>query len=310
MDTLIKEIESHNKIILLRHIFPDYDAIGSQMALYSFIKDNFKDKKVLLGGNLPKEYRTIGRVDKLQEQDFDKALVIITDTATLNRIDIPNLDFLHSANVVFKIDHHVNVDKYGTFEIVDDTYPATCELLTKLFDSSSLLFSESTAYYLFHGLVTDTDRFMYRSVSSRTFDMASILLSKGINFKKVYENIYSLPVNYMKLKGYILSNFCLTKSGIAYSVITSDILKKFEVSEPHLVSLWVNLLGEVKNVKIWIFFVENIDNCRVEFRSNKISVREIANHFGGGGHETASGAKLDTIADYEKVVNFCEKFIK
>ncbi|ARU91109.1 phosphoesterase RecJ domain-containing protein [Spiroplasma clarkii] len=307
---LLEQIKYHDTIILLRHIFPDYDAIGSQMGLASFIQDNFTDKKVLIGGKLPLEYETIGKSDRLSARDFKGALVIITDTATKARIDVENQDFLKSASMVFKIDHHINEEHYGDFEIVDPTYPATCELLTKLFAESKLIFSRLTAFCLFHGLVTDTGRFMYRSVSARTFEMAAILLKNGADFKKAYENIYQIDAKLMYLKGYILSNFKITENQVAYIVITQAILQKFQIDNPHQVALWVNILGELKAAKMWLFFVETSDHIRVEFRSNSISVREMAVQFNGGGHQTAAGARLKTLNECQKVVEFCDLMVK
>ncbi|WP_339034496.1 bifunctional oligoribonuclease/PAP phosphatase NrnA [Spiroplasma endosymbiont of Cantharis rufa] len=307
---LIKLINDNKKIILLRHIYPDFDAIGSQMSLYQFINDNFKNKDIKLGGVLQNEYKCIGKTQVLKQKDFQDSLVIITDTATKDRIDIEDLNWLKSASNIFKIDHHVNVDQYATMEIVDDSYPATCELLTELYNNSKLVFSEQTAYYLFHGLVTDTDRFMYRNVTSRTFEMASILLKKGFNISDVYTNIYGLAEQEVKLKGYILSNYKMSKQKIAFVILSKEIMQDFKMDNFNKVSLWVNMLGEIKEANAWVFFTQYKEFIRVEFRSDKFNVRDIAIKFGGGGHISASGAKLENIDECIKVINYFDKNLK
>ncbi|WP_339029640.1 bifunctional oligoribonuclease/PAP phosphatase NrnA [Spiroplasma endosymbiont of Cantharis nigra] len=307
---LIKLINDNKKIILLRHIYPDFDAIGSQMSLYQFINDNFKNKDIKLGGVLPNEYKCIGKTEVLKQKDFQDSLVIITDTATKQRIDIEDLNWLKSASNIFKIDHHVNVDQYATMEIVDDSYPATCELLTELYNKTKLVFSERTAYYLFHGLVTDTDRFMYRNVTSRTFEMASILLKKGFNISNVYKNIYGLTEQELKLKGYILSNYKMSKQKIAFIILSKEIMQDFKMDNFNKVSLWVNMLGEIKEAIAWVFFTQDKDFIRVEFRSDKCNVRDIAIKFGGGGHISASGAKLENIDECIDVINYFDKNLK
>ncbi|QGS51663.1 DHH family phosphoesterase [Spiroplasma tabanidicola] len=303
---LIELISSHNKIILLRHISPDFDAIGSQMSIFQFINDNFKNKTIKLGTTLPEEYKCIGKVDNLVEQDFEKALVIITDTANTARIDIEDVNWLKKATV-FKIDHHVNVDKYADYEIVDASYPATCELLTDLFSKSNLIFSDKTAFYLFHGLVTDTDRFMFRNVTNRTFKMAEILSKKIEDLNSIYKNIYQINTNEIRLKGYILSNFKIVKNEIAYIYLNKEVLKEYEINNPDKVALWVNMLGEIKNIKLWLFFVENDSHIRTEFRSQSINVRLIAEKFNGGGHVSASGAKLFDSKSIDLVIEECIK---
>ncbi|AOG60640.1 bifunctional oligoribonuclease and PAP phosphatase NrnA [Spiroplasma helicoides] len=306
---LFELIKNTSKIVLLRHISPDFDAIGSQMSLYQFIHDNFENKTIKLGTSLPDEYKCIGIVDDLSEKDFEDALVIITDTATFARIDIPNFDWLKKAKTIFKIDHHVNVDKYADFEIVEPSFPATCELLTKIYDESNLHFSQKTAFYLYHGLVTDTDRFMYRNVSQNTFAMAKVLLEKGINIHQVYKNIYSLTDDEMKLKGYILSNFLVSAKKVAYIVLEKNILDKYNVKNPDKVALWVNMLGDIKDIKAWVFFVQKEDHVRVEFRSNQVNVRIVAESFNGGGHISASGAKIRAIEDHNEVILYFDKNI-
>ncbi|ALD66105.1 DHH family phosphoesterase [Spiroplasma cantharicola] len=307
---LIELINSNKKIILLRHIYPDFDAIGSQMSLYQFINDNFKNKNIKLGGDLPKEYHCIGKTQKLKQEDFKDALVIITDTAIKERIDIQDLNWLALASDVFKIDHHVNIDQYGTMEIVDSSYPATCELLTELYNNSKLVFSKLTAYYLFHGLITDTDRFMYRNVTARTFEMASILIKKGFAINDVYKNIYGLSQDEVRLKGYILSNYKISKEKIAYIILTKEVMQGFNIDDNNKISLWVNILGEIKDATAWVFFTQGKDFIRVEFRSNKCNVRDIAVKFGGGGHINASGAKLESIDQCLEVIKYFDKNFK
>ncbi|AUB31928.1 DHH family phosphoesterase [Spiroplasma floricola] len=300
----LEKIKEHKKIILLRHIFPDFDAIGSQMGLYRFIKENFSNKIVLCGGELPIEYECIGKNDKLQENDFQDALVIITDTAITSRIDISNIEWLKKASCVFKIDHHINVEKYGNYEIVNSSCPATCELLTDIFSQTDLIFSKETAFNLYHGLVTDTDRFMYRNVTERTFRMASILMSKNIDLNLIYKNIYGLDGNEIKLKAYILQNYKMSENKIAYIELTKEILSDYNISDVNKIALWVNMLGEINSAKVWIFFVENKDYVRVEFRSDSINVSKVAKHFGGGGHKTASGAKVQDMQTCKKIVKY------
>ncbi|AKX34056.1 phosphoesterase RecJ domain-containing protein [Spiroplasma litorale] len=310
INILIKELLKHNKIIILRHIFPDLDAIGSQMGLYQFIKDNFSDKEVLVSGHVPPEYSSIGLSNDLKKEDYKNALVIITDTPITSRIDIKDINYLKEAKTIFKIDHHINVENFADVEIVDDSYPATCELLTVIFNSKNYIFSNKTAYYLFHGLVTDTDRFLYRNVTSRTFEAASILMNKKIDINKIYNNIYSLEDNYLRMKGYILCNYVLTQNNLAYIIIDKKILDKYKIKNPHQVSLWVNILGELKSAKIWIFFVQNDNHIRVEFRSSKYSVREIAIKYGGGGHKSASGAKVKDFIECQKIISYCNELLK
>ncbi|AGM26596.1 phosphoesterase RecJ domain-containing protein [Spiroplasma syrphidicola EA-1] len=309
-EQLLKILKEHDNFIILRHIEPDCDALGSQLGLKALLNDNFPTKKVLVGGKLPTELSFIGQMDQLQEKDFKDAVVLITDTATTGRIDLENEKWLTTAKLVVKIDHHPNLDQYGDVMVVDASYPATCELLTDFITTTNLKLSPTAAHLLFLGLVTDTERFLYRSVSERTFAMAYHLTKAKFDLSAAYDEIYAINPNLARLKGYILSNFTLTPEGLAYIKITKELLKEFKAQNPHQIALWVNILGDIKGAKIWMMFVESKDYIRIEFRSRYFAVNKIASKFNGGGHQVAAGAKVYDWASVELVIQEATTLLK
>ena len=124
---ILEKIKAYDTIIIHRHQRPDPDAIGSQVGLKEILKTNFPDKKVLATGVNEPTLSWIAEMDKVTDQDYEGALVIITDTANTPRIDDNRYD---KGDFLIKIDHHPNDDAYGDLLLVDTTASSASEIVT------------------------------------------------------------------------------------------------------------------------------------------------------------------------------------
>ena len=89
---ILEKIKAYDTIIIHRHQRPDPDAIGSQVGLKEILKTNFPDKKVLATGVNEPTLSWIAEMDEVADQDYEGALVIVTDTANTPRIDDDRYD--------------------------------------------------------------------------------------------------------------------------------------------------------------------------------------------------------------------------
>ncbi|UKI58629.1 MAG: DHH family phosphoesterase [Clostridium sp.] len=100
-----------------------------------------------------------GKVDKVNDYDYENALLIVVDTPDNKRVDIDN--FLSFKNIV-KIDHHPKVDTFGKVELIDDTASSASELVLEVINNTKFKkMNESIANNLFIGIVSDTNRFLF-----------------------------------------------------------------------------------------------------------------------------------------------------
>ena len=95
---IYKEIKRFEEIIIVRHIGADPDALGSQFALRKLIKNKFPDKKIYAIGSKSNRFKFMGELDKIEEINYDKSLLIVLDTPDIKRIDCPN--FKEFKNVI------------------------------------------------------------------------------------------------------------------------------------------------------------------------------------------------------------------
>lgn len=126
---IYKQIKKYNNIVIARHIGPDPDALGSQLALRDIIKTKFPNKDVYAIGNPASRFKYLGALDKI-ELPIPNALLIVLDTPDIKRIDGVNLE---DYEYVIKIDHHPIVDKYANIECIDDNASSTCQIILAVF---------------------------------------------------------------------------------------------------------------------------------------------------------------------------------
>ncbi len=304
-------VEKYEKIAVYAHRSPDFDAFGSQFALASFIKEHYPNKDVVVLG----EVNDFLISELYPELDSPSAawfsapyLSLVVDTGNTARISDKSYE---GATEIVKIDHHPNVEPYGELVFVDDKAVAVSEILALLFMSLNKKISKTTATYLYTGIVGDSGRFRYRSTTALTFIVVSHLLNAGVDIGDVYNKMYALSENELKVQAFILNNYEITKDGFAYYKISDSDLAKLNVSV-EIAKDQVNIFSSIKGVKVWAAIVENKERkeWRVSLRSKDINISSFAAKWHGGGHAQASGASLYTDEDFPVFINEINEFIR
>lgn len=305
-----KAIIKYDKIAIFRHIMPDFDALGSQFGLATWIKDNFpnKDIKVLGDNHVTFTPRLFKETDNVNEEWFATPfLAIVLDTANKSRIADPRWE---KAEYKIKIDHHPNVEDYADVNVVITKGAAASENIVSLLLAmkGNYFLSEEAAKNFYIGLVGDSGRFQYSSTSNNSFIIAGELLKTGINLSKIYQNMYLKQVDDLYVTAYILNNFTISKKGIAYYVLDDKTQKKLKITTERGKEN-VNLFANIEGVNAWCSITEDPkDKCwRVSIRSKEKAINEVAAQFEGGGHPQASGAKLNSLKDLPKLIEALEK---
>ncbi|MEC2159861.1 DHH family phosphoesterase [Virgibacillus halodenitrificans] len=298
---ILDDIRAFDTIIIHRHVRPDPDALGSQGALMELIKENFPEKKVYVVGEEDPSLTFLVRMDTIEEEVYEGALVIVCDTANAARICDQRYDL---GEKLIKIDHHPNVDTYGDLRWVDTNASSTSEMIYEFYLElqDQLSMNVKAARLIYAGIVGDTGRFLFPSTTTKTFHYAAELVAYDFDRTALYDGIYSMKESIARMRGYILTNYTLSPEGMSTVKLTRDILNEFGVSPVDTGQL-VGVLGEVEGIKAWVFFIEEEDLIRVRFRSKGPIVNDIAAKYNGGGHPMAAGASVPTWEEAEKVIN-------
>jgi bifunctional oligoribonuclease and PAP phosphatase NrnA len=305
-DKILNNIHQYQTIIVHRHVRPDPDAYGSQCGLVELLKANFPEKNIYAVGQEEESLQFLRRLDSISDDVYKGALVIVCDTANEERID----DKRHrQGELLIKIDHHPNEDPYGDIVWVDTTASSTSEMIYEFGKEQGLVFNDAAARLLYAGIVGDTGRFLYPSTTEKTFLYAGELIHYQFSRPELYDKMYELKPNIVKLNGYVLQNFEVRPSGVASMILSKELLQKFDAKASEA-SLLVSVLGNVEGIKAWVFFIEENDQIRVRLRSKGPIINGVAKKHKGGGHPLAAGASIyswdevnDVIRDIEEVCN-------
>ena len=309
--SIYKNIIKYKKIVIARHIGPDPDALGSQFALKELIKTNNPKKEVYAIGSPAQRFSFFGKLDKINDDIIDdNTLLIVLDTPDIKRID--GVSDINKYKNIIKIDHHPLIDDYATIDLIDDSASSTCQLILELIFYNNLKLNNKTAENLYLGIVADTGRFMHSYTTKKTFKLVTKLISKtNIDFTNLYEKMYLRPLSEIKFQGYIFQNIKLTDNGVGYIKITDDILKEFNVDASSAGNI-ISELNYVNELLIWIFLTEDKKNnvIRANIRSRGPIINEVASKYGGGGHKLASGVRMSSWDETDKLINDLDKLLK
>ncbi|XIF20151.1 MAG: bifunctional oligoribonuclease/PAP phosphatase NrnA [Acetilactobacillus jinshanensis] len=305
---IIKAIQNHSTVILHRHTDPDPDAYGSQMGLAEIIKHSFPAKHVYCVGQDDAGLSWLGKTDKIDDDTFKNALVIVTDTANRPRIDDQRYK---DGGMLIKIDHHPNVDPYGDLAWVKPEASSASEMIYDVYTKSNgiLKMDDKAASLLYAGIIGDTGRFMFPGITSHTFSVVAQLAKYDFSMSQINQNesVISLPVE--RLYGDLQEHMPVFDNGTAYYVVTQKMMKQYHVSDNDFISK--NLPGNVKGIVAWAVFIEQGDGSyKVSLRSHQPAIDHLAAKYNGGGHPLASGAKIDNADQIKSVVKDLKQLVQ
>ena len=305
-DQIFQAIESFDRIAVFTHLIPDYDALGTQFGVYTWLKDNFKNKDIIISGSNHRDYtpRLYPVIEDTPDHWFEQSfLAIVVDCATSNRVS--DMRYQKATKIV-KIDHHPAVDQYGDINLVAPEIVATSEIVGNLilaYPKVSVL-SKDAAIYLYTGIAGDSKRFLYSDTSVHTFAIAEALLGTGINLSvDVYNKMYVGSLNDLRVQAYILNNFTVTNHGIAYYILDANALKMLDRAADQGKE-YVNIFSEVEGINAWASISEDEEKhiWRVSIRSKAQPINVVATKYRGGGHAQASGATLHSFEEIAMLI--------
>lgn len=313
----LKEVlNEKNNIGISGHVRPDGDCVGSTLAVYNYIRNNYPQIQVdLFLEPIPNIFKFLNYSQDIIN-DYSSSvskydLFICMDCSDTERLGKAG-EFYKNAKETLCIDHHVSNNIFADYSYIFPKASSTCELVYELLDEEAV--TKEIAECLYTGMVHDTGVFQYSCTSAKTMDIAGKLMESGIDYPKIVDQtFYTKTFNQNKILGQaLLKSELMLNGNCIVSVITLEDMKNFDVMPKHLDGI-VNQLRITKDVKVALFMYENEDGSfKGSLRVNgDINVAEIAQIFGGGGHVKAAGFTIDGPADkaVTRVLNVIEEKI-
>lgn len=291
---ILEKIREYKSIIISRHVRPDGDAVGSTLGLARILRLTFPEKQVyVVNGDYAEYTAFLGSEDAQPDAArYAESLAIVIDTATPDRISNKSWQ---SAREVIKIDHHIDVAPYGNIAWVEEHRSSACEMIADFYMTfrEELKIDREAATCIYAGMVTDSGRFRFRSVSGETLRCAAALLDLGVDTDTLFAHLYLEKLDAFRFRAYVYENIKMTPHGVAYIYVDRAMKERFSLTDEEASNV-VSCLDSIKGSIIWLAFIDNSDGAtiRVRLRSRFVTVDKLANKYRGGGHDCASGATL------------------
>ena len=311
MQKILDKIIAYDKIIITRHLRPDGDAIGSSRGLASMLRLSFPEKHIYVQTEDKSDYLAFLGPDGelLDESEYADALMIVTDTATLDRISNSHVG---CAKELIKIDHHINIKPYGDISWVEDWRSSCCEMIAVFYETFKdvLKMDKETATYIYCGLVTDSGRFRYEATTGETLRIGGMLLDFGVDTETLYANLYLEEYSQLKFQAYVLEHMQITPNGLVYLHVDKKMQKRFALTQEQA-SEAISYLKYIKGCIAQIAFIDLADgSVRVRLRSRFMTINQLAEKYGGGGHLFTCGATLHDPKDMKRMINEGDEMVK
>ena len=304
-----RAFREHQRFVVLSHVRPDGDALGSQLALGLSLRALGKDVQIWNEDGLLDKYNFLPGGETLAlpppvPQSFEVAVAL--DTAVQNRLGT-TLAAVASAKVWINIDHHPSNPRYGDLVHIDPVAPATGQILFELMKAEGFPMDLRIAENLFTAISTDTGSFQYPNTTARTFAIAAELIGFGVNVGRISQLLYeSYPRRRIELLRELLARMQFDGGGkIASFSLSRDMASQVGALPEDNEGL-IDHLRAVEGVIVAAFFEELPDKkVRVSMRSKSeaADVSAICQRFGGGGHKLAAGARVaGSLAEVQRLI--------
>ena len=329
LEQLIKSTDK--SIVLVPHMHPDGDAMGSVLGLWRVLLNYGLKVKVVSPTKYPEFYHWMDGHDqviifshhpKQAARAFEESdLLICMDFNQLSRLgDMkPLVENFKGKKVL--IDHHPYPGDFTYLVISDVSCSSTAELMFSMLQSTGFasFVDRNAATSFFTGIMTDTGSFDFNVSDPRTFETVAQLTRLGIDQLDIHSRVYdNYSADRMRLMGFCLSNRMTVypEYHAASMYITLEDQKAFNFVTGDNEG-FVNMPLSIKGVVFSALFTEKEKYTKASFRSKgEFAVNEVSEkYFNGGGHRNAAGGELyasiqDTILQFEKVLPEFEEKIK
>ena len=292
-------IKSSKNILIISHVNPDGDTLGSMCGVYSAILENYKKKCDMMAvSKVPEVYSYMPNLSKVRNiEEFDKSreydLVINVDVAAIDRI-CDGKTLFDKAKFTVNIDHHKTNIAYGNLNFINPEASSTGEVLFGCFEKMGWKINLDTAVCLYTALLTDTGSFRFDNTKPSTFETAGKLVEIGVNPSDIYKKVYESDSKTLVM----FQAHCVSKAKfldddkIAYTTVYKKDMELFSAGDDCMEGLTEKLRSIVTTRVAFVAKEMKSGGTKISMRSKFADVAQICEVFNGGGHKYAAGCTI------------------
>lgn len=307
-DALSRSIDDARRIVVVCHVAPDGDAIGSSLALWHTLRGLGKDVFVVVPDACPASLRFLNgykdilvytRYTEFAQQLLENAdLIFCLDFNEPKRVDKMEAALTASKARKILIDHHLHPAPFCDMTISHPEISSTCEVLFRVICSLGLFeqMGVDAASAIYTGMMTDTGNFTYNSNYPEIYITIAELIKKGIDKDWIYARIHNTnSENKLRLNGYAIAQKMevFPEQCAALITLSQNELNQYDYQKGDTEGL-VNVPLSMEHILFSAFLREESNLIKISLRSkgsfpaNKIA----SDYFNGGGHLNAAGGEF------------------
>lgn len=292
-----------NKIVIVSHVRPDGDAIGSLLGLGLALRDAGKSVQMILADGVPSSFKYLDGSELIHKEPKGEHDTFITvDCADFKRT---GKIFENFGQPDINIDHHVTNEKFGKLNLIEADEVATAAILTNYLPTWGLKITKAVAGALLTGIITDTLGFRTSNTTPEALRQAATLMESGVDMPEIYmRSLVRKTFPAAKFWGAGLSSL-ESKNGIVWGTLTVADRKSAGYGGNDDADL-INMISAIDGNKVGMVFVEqNNNHVKISWRALApgVDVSPVAKHFQGGGHAAAAGADIEgSLSEVQKEV--------
>lgn len=291
-------IDAHDDFLILSHIDPDGDAVGSSLALAWALRPLGKRVTVANDSPLPASlhflpgWETVRLARELPEPF---RAVFVVDCSSLDRVGLSGVAAIAPGAAIACVDHHAGTDGFGNPRLVNVDASATAELIHGILEACAIPIGPEAAACLYAGIASDTGAFRFQNTTPHVLRLAARLVERGADPSRTAMSLFGRksPAS-LRVLGLALASLESRASGKVSVLTISRAMFDEAEAAPEDADGIVQYAQAVNGARIGVLIQETAPGeVRISFRSDgTVDVNDVAGRFGGGGHRNAAGARL------------------
>lgn len=291
---LNEKIRNAQRILIAGHTGPDFDDVGSCMALYCALRDMHKDVRIASDFHeaIWKEFEHDTPRPWSRTDSFAPDMVLLVDYGNAAKIDRRVMTIIEKMHpFVATIDHHGYQSQFGDAVWIDTAYVSTTQMLYEFFVRTHVRLTEAINYYLLLGVWGDTGAFAHQSISKKLLRMMNALVTRGDEIGRI------MAVLHQKMESSEFALYGTMLARTSYDERTHIAVCRMQTNVPEGMSNTVLYeMKRIRGARVLVFLKRyaKTHEWKVSIwgtRDNTLDLNEFARQFGGGGHFNAAGFK-------------------
>ena len=297
-DEFRRFIDSHTEFLILSHVDPDGDAIGSSLGLAWTLRALGKSIVVVTESPLPDSLRFLPGSEWVKRPADVKrtfGAVFVLDCSSLDRVGPAAAGLVAPGADVASVDHHAANDSFGDPRLVNVEASATAELIYEILDAYGTPLEPEVAECLYIGLASDTGAFRYQNTTPRALRLAARLVEHGAQPSTAADALYGHKSEAsLRILGLALASLEKRAGGqVGAITISREMFERAGASSEDADGI-VQFAKSLDGARVGVLIQEvSPGEIRMSLRSDgTVDVNQVAGLFGGGGHKNAAGARV------------------